>query len=261
MFLDKILRHKKIELDKEKIEIPFNILKKNLDTFPLRDFKKAVSQKDKMNIIAEIKKASPSRGLIFTSDFYPDEIARIYEKNNVSAISILTEREFFKGEIDFIPLVKKVTKVPLLRKDFIIDEYQIYQSRVYGADAILLIVRILSLQKLRDYLKLANDLSLDCLVEVHNEEELKAADAAGAEIIGINNRDLDTFKIDLGTTLKLAPKAKGKVIVSESGIKTKDDILLLKEAGVNAFLIGEALMESNDIGTKLKELQGVFIDN
>ncbi|MDD5773267.1 MAG: indole-3-glycerol phosphate synthase TrpC [bacterium] len=255
MFLDKILRQKKIELDKEKIELPLEILKKNLDSFPRRNFKKAISQKDKINIIAEIKKASPSRGVIVPSDFYPDDIAKIYEKNNVSAISILTEREFFKGEIDFIPLVKKVTDIPLLRKDFIIDEYQIYQSRVYGADAILLIVRILSLQKLRDYLKLANDLSLDCLVEVHNEKEMETANAAGAEIIGINNRDLDTFTIDLATTLKLAPLGEGKIIVSESGIKTKDDILHLKKAGVNAFLIGEALMESNDIGAKIKGLQ------
>ena len=253
MILDKILQQKKIELDKEKIEFPIEILTKNLDHFPRRDFKKAISQKDKINIIAEIKQASPSRGLIFSSDFYPDEIAKIYEKNNVSAISILTEKEFFKGEIDFIPSVKKATtNIPLLRKDFIIDEYQIYQSKVYGADAILLIVRILSLQKLQDYLKLANDLSLDCLVEVHNEEEIITASAAGAEIIGINNRDLDTLKIDLNATLKLAPLVKGEIIVSESGIKTKDDILRLKNAGVNTFLIGEALMESNDIETVIK---------
>ena len=255
MFLNKILQQKKIELDREKTELPLELLKKNLNSLPKRDFKKAVSQKDRINIIAEIKRASPSRGLIVTSDFYPDDIAKIYEKNNVSAISILTEREFFKGEIDFVPIVKKVTNIPLLRKDFIIDEYQIYQSRVYGADAILLIVRILSPQKLSDYLKLAKDLSLACLVEVHNEEELKIANAAGAEIIGINNRDLDTFKVDLNTTLKLAPMAKGKIIVGESGIKTKDDILRLKDAGVNAFLIGEALMASNDIGAKIKELQ------
>lgn len=253
MFLDKILRQKKIELDKDKIEFPLGLLKKNLNVFPRRDFKKAVSQKEKINIIAEIKKASPSRGLIASSDFYPDEIAKAYQKNNVSAISILTEKEFFKGEIDFIPLVKKVTNVPLLRKDFIVDEYQIYQAGVYGADAILLIVRILSPRELRDYLKLANDLALDCLVEVHNEKEMETANDAGAEIIGINNRDLDTFKIDLGTTLRLAPLANGKIIVSESGIKTKADINRLREAGVNAFLIGEALMESNDIGAKIKE--------
>ncbi|MFH1287091.1 MAG: indole-3-glycerol phosphate synthase TrpC [bacterium] len=257
MFLDKILQQKKTELDKEKCELPLEILKKNLNSFPRLDFKKAIScgNKNPLNIIAEIKRASPSRGLIVSSDFHPDEIAKIYEKNNVSAISILTEKEFFKGEIDFIPLVKKTVNIPVIRKDFIIDEYQLYQSRVYGADAVLLIVRILSLQKLRDYLKLAGDLSLDCLVEVHNEKELEIAKDAGAEIIGINNRDLDTFEIDLGTTLKLAPLIKGKIIVSESGIRTKDDILRLKKTGVNAFLIGEVLMKSDNIGAKIKELQ------
>lgn len=255
MFLDKILQQKRTELNKEKCEIPLEILKKNLNSFPRLDFKKAIGRKNRINIIAEIKKASPSRGLIVSSDFHPDEIAKIYQKSNVSAISILTEKEFFKGEIDFIPLVKKVVNIPVLRKDFIIDEYQIYQSKVYGADAILLIVRILNSQKLRDYLKLARELFLDCLVEIHNEKELETARDAGAEIIGINNRDLDTFGIDLETTLRLAPLIKGEIIVSESGIRTKDDILRLKKAGINAFLIGEALMESNDIESKIRELQ------
>ncbi|MEW6087149.1 MAG: indole-3-glycerol phosphate synthase TrpC [bacterium] len=252
MFLDKILQQRKIELDREKLELPLEILKKNLDSFPVRDFKKAISAKGRTNIVAEIKKASPSRGIIIQSDFYPDEIAKIYEKNNASAISVLTERDFFKGEIDFIPLVKKNTNIPVLRKDFIVDEYQIYQSRVYGADAVLLIARILTPPVLQRFLNLAGDLCLDCLVEIHNAEELKIAEDSGADIIGINNRDLDTFKIDLNTTLKLAPLIKEKVVVSESGIKTKDNITMLKRAGVNAFLIGEALMESNDIGAKIK---------
>lgn len=245
MFLDKILQQKRAELDKEKCELPIEVLKKNLGSFPRRDFKEAVSRGNRVNIIAEIKRASPSRGLIISSDFHPDEIAKIYEKNGASAISVLTEKEFFKGEIDFVSLVSRATNIPILRKDFIIDEYQIYQSRVYGADAILLIVRILSLQRLKDYLKLATDLSLDCLVEVHDEKELAIAQDAGAEIIGINNRDLGTFEVDLTTTLKLAPLIKGKVVVSESGIKTKDDILRLKKVGVNAFLIGEALMKAH----------------
>lgn len=245
MFLDKILQQKKLEIEKEKHELPPEVLKKNLGSFSRRDFKEAVSRKNRVNIVAEIKRASPSRGLIISSDFHPDEIAKIYEKNGASAISVLTEKEFFKGEIDFISLVKSATNIPILRKDFIIDEYQIYQSRVYGADAILLIVRILSLQRLKDYLKLASDLSLDCLVEVHDERELEVAMDAEAKIIGINNRDLDTFEVDLTTTLRLAPLAKGRIVVSESGIKTRDDILRLKKVGVNAFLIGEALMKAH----------------
>lgn len=245
MFLDKILQRRKADLDKEKCELPIEVLKKNLGSFSRRDFKEAVSRENRINIIAEIKRASPSRGLIISSDFHPDEIAKVYEKNGASAISVLTEKEFFKGELDFISLVKSATNIPILRKDFIIDEYQIYQSRVYGADAILLIVRILSLQRLKDYLKLASDLFLDCLVEVHDEKELEVAMDVGAEIIGINNRDLDTFEVDLTTTLRLAPLAKGKIIVSESGIKTKDDISRLKKVGVNAFLIGEALMKAH----------------
>jgi len=186
------------------------------------------------------------------------DIADDYRKGCAAALSILTEREFFKGNLDFISLIKKENSLPVLRKDFIIDPYQIYESRVCGADAILLIVSVLSENALKDFLSLSSELDMDTIVEVHDEEEVAVALNAGCNIIGINNRALRTFKIDLTTTIKLVSCIPpGKVVVSESGIKSREDIIQLEEAGVKAVLIGEALIRARDRVAMLRELQGM----
>ena len=207
-----------------------------------------------LKIIAEVKKASPSKGII-REDFDPLAIALDYEKNGAVAISVLTEEKFFHGKLDYIRLVKDHVKVPVLRKDFILDELEVYESRVLGADAILLIAAILEDTHLADLIALTEDLSMTALVEVHDSEELEAAVRAGARLIGINNRNLKTFKTNIATTCDLAPLVpKGRVIVSESGINTTDDIRRLMGCGVNAFLVGEALVREKDVGAKLREL-------
>ena len=251
--LDKIVGHKKEEVERRKKEKPVDSLKKNLDS-STRDFKSAISASGKMNLIAEIKKASPSAGVI-REDFDPVKIAGIYRDSGVSAISVLTDKEFFKGDISYLSSVRESANLPLLRKDFIIDEYQIYESRVSGADAILLIAKILESNELKDFLSIASSLKMDSLVEVHNENELIKALDASSDIIGINNRNLEDFKTDLNNTFSLMDKIpERKTVVSESGIKTKDDINLLKEKGVNAVLIGESFLRSKDISGKIKEL-------
>ncbi|MCD6255780.1 MAG: indole-3-glycerol phosphate synthase TrpC [Deltaproteobacteria bacterium] len=220
-------------------------------------FSRALIGPDKISIIAEIKRASPSLGPIRPS-LEPGRIASIYEKNGAAAISVLTERHFFKGDIDYLPLIKKEVSLPILRKDFIIDSYQVYESNIYGADAILLIVSILPPDLLKDLIVLTNELGMEALVEVHNREELEKAILAGADIIGVNNRDLKTLKIDLNTSLELIKYIpQEKVTVVESGINTKEELLTLEEAGFDAALIGTALMKARDIGEKLREFTGI----
>jgi len=206
------------------------------------------------NLIAEIKKASPSRGVI-REDFDPVEMAEVYEENGAAAISVLTDKKFFQGSINFLPEVRRVTGVPLLRKDFIIDEYQIYESRVYGADALLLIAAVLSREEMDSFLSLSRDLGLDCLVEVHSEEEVRKVLETSAEIIGINNRNLRTFEVDLSTTLRLKRLIpSNKIVVSESGIRSREEVRLLAGEGIAAILVGEALLRSEDVGEKMREL-------
>ncbi|MBI4685993.1 MAG: indole-3-glycerol phosphate synthase TrpC [Nitrospirae bacterium] len=220
-----------------------------------RDFKSAIKRKrdEKIKLIAEIKKASPSKGII-RQNFNLNEIAPVYEKY-ADAISILTEEDFFQGNLEFIPLVKKITTKPLLRKDFIFDEYQIYEARANEADAILLIASILDKHQAKDYLHLAGELGLSALFEVHYLKELEVALSIDADIIGINNRDLKTLKIDLNNTFKIKQEIpSGKIIVSESGIKTRDDVLKLEVAGIDAVLIGTSFMEAKDTGKKIEEL-------
>ncbi len=217
-------------------------------------FKKMISRPHHMNLIAEIKKASPSKGII-RGDFNPIKIAVTYQANGALAISVLTDERFFEGRLEYIKKIKESVSLPILRKDFIIDEYQVYESVVAGADAILLIAELLSRDEMIKFHSLAVSLGLDVLAEIHNEEDLEKALAAGAPIIGINNRDLHTFKVDLATTQKLIRLIpQNKVIVSESGIKCYEDIMFLKSLGVNAVLIGEAFMEADDIGSKMREL-------
>jgi len=220
---------------------------------PPRDFLAAISGEG-LKIIAEVKKASPSKGLI-REEFDPLALAVEYEQNGAVAISVLTEEKFFLGKLEYIKLIKGRVKVPLLRKDFILDEYQVYESRAAGADAVLLICAILTEKRLAELITLTEKLSMTALVEVHARAELDMAIKAGARLIGINNRDLKTFKTDIEMTRTLAPLVpEGTVIVSESGIKSAKDIRGLMEYGVNAFLIGETLAREKDAGAKLRAL-------
>lgn len=255
--LDKIINHKRIEIEDKKQKVDLSILKDKLTgAGKTRRFKEAISKPGGINLIAEIKRASPSRGVI-RDDFDPVEAAKVYEENGAVAISVLTEEKFFQGNINFLPEIRKVTSVPLLRKDFIIDEYQIYESRAYGADALLVIAAILSREEINAFLSLSHDLDLDCLVEVHTEEEVKKVLETSAEIIGINNRNLETFEVDLSTTSRLKKLIpSGKIVVSESGIQSSEDVRLLAEGEIKAILVGESLLRSEDIGKKVRELRG-----
>lgn len=255
--LDKIVSDNLIELEASKRKYPLAKIKKSAMTqSPPLDFAAALCGK-KIKIIAEVKKASPSKGVI-RSDFKPAEIGQIYASNGAAAISVLTEAKYFQGSLDYLKDIRDslgVKRPPLLRKDFIHDPYQVYESRAFGADAILLIVAILTPGKLSKLLKLSHNLGMSCLVEVHNQAELEIALNSGAEIIGINNRDLNTFKVDLATTERLRPLIpEDRIVVSESGIKDRTDIQRLKEWGVNAVLIGETFMSASDIAAKMKEL-------
>ncbi|MCD6319627.1 MAG: indole-3-glycerol phosphate synthase TrpC [Candidatus Desulfofervidaceae bacterium] len=251
--LDKIIAYKKQEVEKLKRSKPLDETVLTFELSPHRSFAKAINQKGKLSIIAELKKASPSLGLI-RPDFDPIKIAEIYEKNGADAISVLTDKHFFQGDIKFLPAVKSSVSLPILRKDFIIDPYQVYESKLYGADAILLITTALSRQELTKLLTLAYKLGLEALVEIHDEDDLEKALESGAHIIGINNRNLKTLKTDINTCLKLRNFIPDdKILVAESGIKTKDDMMRLKEAGFQAVLIGTALMQAKDIKQKLRE--------
>lgn len=221
----------------------------------VRDFP-GVLKKEGINIIAEIKKASPSKGII-REDFDPAQIGKIYEENGASAISVLTDKFYFKGDIQFIKIVRAVTTIPLLRKDFIIDKRQILEAYAYGADSYLLIARVLSEKELQELISYGREFGMEPLVEIHSYEEGVKSINAGAKIIGINNRDLESFTVNINLSKELAPQMKNlgaEIVVAESGISEKEEILELKKCGVDAFLIGEALMREKDIGKKLKEL-------
>ena len=217
-------------------------------------FRKAISSPGQVNLIAEIKKASPSKGLI-RQDFNVEALAGAYQEAGASAISVLTEEEYFLGKPAYLKQVSEKFNLPTLMKDFIIDEGQIYEARYCGASAALLIVAALTDSQLEQFLEIGRRLDVDCLVEVHRDEELDRALAAGAQIIGINNRDLRTFKVDLGVSERMIPRIpRDKVIVAESGISTHADVLRLEAAGAHAVLIGEAFLREKDVGRKLKEV-------
>ena len=243
MILDRIIAQKKIEVEKNR--------KKS------RSLAASIRKPGEVALIAEIKKASPSKGLI-REDFDPGEIARIYSTSGASAISVLTDKEFFQGSPEYLSTARSVSKLPLLRKDFIIDPYQIYEARLLGADAILLIMAVLTDREAGEFQGIAAGLGMDCLVEVHTADELKRALALDAQIIGINNRNLQTFKTELETTFRLREMISDPniTVVSESGINTRDDVLKLKEHEVHAMLVGEALMRESDIAKKVAELLG-----
>ncbi|MCK5233092.1 MAG: indole-3-glycerol phosphate synthase TrpC [Desulfobulbaceae bacterium] len=254
MILDKIIEYKK---DEVKTLLARGYLKPDAPVDPPRGFQKSVAQNSKgVSIIAEAKKASPSKGLI-CPDFDPVRIARNYKEGGAQAISVLTDENFFQGALEYIPMIRQTVDLPVLRKDFIIHEIQIEQARAYGADAILLIAAILDPVQIKDYLAAADGLGMDVLVEVHVEQEVEIALKAGSRLIGINNRDLKDFTVDLGTTLRLKKEIPSEIpVVSESGIRTNDDIMRLADYGVAAVLVGESLMRETDQAQALRKLMG-----
>ncbi|NQU03031.1 MAG: indole-3-glycerol phosphate synthase TrpC [Syntrophaceae bacterium] len=256
MILDRIIKVKRREVDYLRESTSLEALKKAVRYLPApRDFRKAISGRD-CSIIAEVKRNSPSKGRI-REDFDHIEIASLYEENGAAAISVLTDEEFFEGRNSYLSEIKETVSIPLLRKDFIIDPYQIYETRIIGGDAVLLIAGLLEKKTLRQFIDLAESLGLSPLVEVHSREELDKALAADAGIIGINNRNLKTFSTDLRTSMELAPSVpEGRIVISESGIHTREDLEALMQKGIHSFLVGEALMKAPDIGKKLMELLG-----
>ena len=257
--LDEILNYKKDELQSLKADIPLSDLKARVkDAAETRNFKEAIQRDEgqQVRLIAELKKASPSKGVI-RKDFSLSQIVSVYEKKDVAAISVLTEKRYFGGSLASLNQARKRTSRPLLRKDFIFDEYQVYESRANNADAVLLIAAALEKSQLSDLYELAGELSLDCLVEVHNWKELDAVLYLGAEIVGINNRDLTTLHTSLDISFSLLKDIPDdRVVVSESGIRTRADVEAIGASRTDAILVGTTLMEADDIGTRIDELMG-----
>ncbi|GAB4265562.1 indole-3-glycerol phosphate synthase TrpC [Thermincola ferriacetica] len=259
MILDRILTEKKQEVKLAKTLKSMTEMKQSLAALPpARSLVKALDNRPAMGLIAEIKKGSPSKGII-RADFDPVEIAKVYTASGAAAISILTDEKFFFGSSAYLQAVRKVTDLPLLRKDFIIDPWQVYESRCLGADLILLIAAALDDKMLPELFDLATELGMECLVEIHSEEEYERVKGLPLHLLGINNRDLQTFQTDLNTTVNLCGKirdSKGCKIVSESGINNGNDVKFLKSHGVDAVLVGESLMREKDIRQKVLELLG-----
>lgn len=259
--LKKIIEHKREEVAAARAAFSVSDLKgriADLEDQP-RGFERALHDCHASGwtaVIAEVKKGSPSKGVI-RPDFDPLEIAETYERNGAACLSVLTDERFFLGHLRFLSLIREQVRLPLLRKDFLYDPYQVYEARAAGADAILLIAAMLELAQIEDLAGLARELSLDVLLEVHDEPELETALASSCTLIGINNRNLRTFVTDLATTERLVPQIPAELFaVAESGINTRDDVLRLQAAGAKGFLVGESLMREEDIGAKLRELLG-----
>jgi indole-3-glycerol phosphate synthase len=244
--LEKIVANTKAGLIQKKAELSLEQIKSSLEDLelPRGRFKDNISNKDEA-IIAEIKKASPSAGVI-VDEFDPVTKAIDYEAFGASALSILTEEDFFMGSVDYLKDVKKITALPILRKDFIIDEYQLYESKLIGADCILLIASILSDHQIKDFINITKKLELDYLIEVHDENELQRVEHFEDALIGVNNRNLKTFEVDLDNSVRLRNVFKQKnIFIAESGIKSREDMNYLKLNGINVFLIGESLMRGS----------------
>lgn len=260
MILDDIAERRKEQLARDMAAVPLAEVRaaaeEAADTE--RSFRKALTSHPRPAIIAEVKKASPSKGII-SEDFRPAEQAAAYQRAGAAAVSCLTEEYYFKGSAEYFRAVRKVIDIPMLRKDFIIDPYQIYEAKVMGADAILLIAAILSTEQMREYREIAESLKIDVLAESHNEEELQSVIASGCTIFGINNRNLKDFTVTLDTTKRLAEMVpKGGVLVSESGISTAEDMKFLSGCGADAVLIGETLMRSGSVEASVKELRSLL---
>lgn len=257
MILDEIIAAKRRELEEKKERFSADRLLEIAESMePPRDFAGAL-RAEGLQIIAEIKKASPSAGVL-CEDFDPRRFARIYEQNGAAAISVLTDARFFQGDDRYVADARRECSLPVLRKEFIVEDYQIYEARVLAADAVLLLARVLDDEELEYFIWLAGDLGMAALVETHTAEDVQRAVAAGAEVIGINNRDLATFETDIGHTLELRPLVpEERLVVTESGINTRADLERLAECGVDAALIGGCLMAAEDVGAKLREFVGL----
>ena len=256
MILNQIIARTKFDLEKQKQKLPFNILQKALSHShsPLDPLK---SLKDGINIIAEVKKASPSKGVI-RDNFDPLQIALEYERAGAWAISVLCEPHYFLGSIEYLGLVRRFVNLPLLRKDFIIDRYQIAQARIYGADMILLIAKALDTKSLTELSNYANELNLTVLMEIHDEEDLEKALQTNAKLIGINHRNLKTFDMDMELSFKLKELIPSdRVVVAESGLYSYNQILSLNQNGIRGFLIGEHFMRQDDIYQAVMDIRGV----
>ncbi len=258
--LKKIVDHKREELRARMAGASLEELRRRVGDIPeSRGFEAALRRAaaaGETAIIAEVKKGSPSRGLI-RADFDPVGIARIYEANGAACLSVLTDERFFMGSLDYLSRIRDAVALPLLRKDFILDAYQIYEARCAGADAVLLIAAILDLPRIIDFTELARELALDVLLEVHDESEMETALRTDCTLVGVNNRNLRTFVTDLDTTRRLAGMVPpDRLLVAESGISSRTDVERLSAYGAGAFLIGESLMREEDVGSKLRELRG-----
>ncbi len=258
--LNQIIENKKLELETARKNVPLADLKARInDLDPVRSFSDAIKRQKNgpVKLIAELKKASPSKGLI-REDFRLSHIVSVYDRKPVSAISVLTEERFFSGSLKNLQETRKRTEKPILRKDFIFDEYQVYEARANGADAMLLIAAALEKSQIADLYGLSRELSLDCLVEVHNLKELDVTLDCGAEIVGINNRNLKTLEISLNMTFEMLRDIPAdRIVVSESGISTREHVELIESSRTDAILVGTAIMKSDDIGAKIDELMGI----
>lgn len=266
MILDIIANASRVRVERAKEKYPIELLKAEIyaetgiRSFHKRNafaFERALRKdSNSISFICEVKKASPSKGII-AEDFPYQEIAKEYQKAGADAISVLTEPEYFKGDNQYLTQISDLVSIPVLRKDFTVDEYQIYEAKIIGADAVLLICSLLDTATLKQYVALCNELGLSALVEAHSAEEIHSAIKAGARVIGVNNRNLKTFEVDLNNSIQLRELVpKDIIFVAESGIKTAEDMLQLKNAGVDAVLIGETLMRSANKKEQLDYLRG-----
>ena len=255
--LNKILATKAQEVAAQKAAVPLAEVKAQLrDAEPVRDFFASIRNKHAQNlpaIIAEIKKASPSKGLI-RPDFHPADIARAYERAGATCLSVLTDEVYFQGSPEYLKQARSAVSLPVLRKDFIIDDYQIYQARTWGADAVLLIAAALDAAQLAHFEAVAHDLGLTVLLELHDQSELEKCRNMTTPLWGVNNRNLRTFEVTLQQTLDLLPELSGKTVVTESGIRNKDDVDFMRGYGVHTFLIGETFMRAADIEAEVRKL-------
>lgn len=255
--LSEILASKRTEVDCARRRVSADELRRKIaDMPPTRDFVGALLAAERPALIAEVKKASPSKGVI-REDFDPVQIAQTYEANGAACLSVLTDEPYFMGHLSYLREIRKAVELPLLRKDFVIDEYQVYEAREAGADAVLFIMAALHGHQVDALMSLAHSLGMTGLVEVHNREELEEALQTPARLLGVNNRDLHQFRTTLRTTLELMPLIpQDRVVVSESGVNRRADVETLRDAGVHCVLVGEALVREADIGAKVRELLG-----
>lgn len=257
--LDKIVTQTKEDIQKRKFKYSVSSFRSFKDYGKeRRAFGEALKQENRVQVIAEIKKASPSKGLI-RADFNPERHAEQYMKNGAAALSVLTDKPFFQGDLVYMQLVSRISEIPVLRKDFIVDPFQIEEARAFGADAILLIATILEANQITELIHCAKEIGLECLVECYDETDFQKLDFNWVKILGVNNRNLDTFEVNVHQGIKLLQQApKGVITVSESGLSKPEDLELLASEGIHSALIGEHFMRKEDPGLALKEILSPF---